>query len=190
MNEKNRGGRDKSRARTWGARVGGSSWTPRWKLERVWKMSSFVRQPRQSVLQFLQEYDNGAGNESATVRARFEKMIREIQDNVCSALEVADGGASFKDDVSSCLARGDWIIMVLQDGVIFEKVSVNVSVVYDLMPPEAYLATKPSIDIGNAKLIPIPFFAAGIIPIRKPSSSANSVSDHRMEFRRRNGQER
>ncbi|MCD7447101.1 hypothetical protein HAX54_023130 [Datura stramonium] len=114
---------------------------------------------------FLRESDEGSsGNELSkpnSVRARFEKMIREVQDSVCSALEAVDGGAKFKEDVWSRPGGGGGISRVLQDGDVFEKAGVNVSVVYGVMPPEAYRAARP-IDNGDAKPGPIPFFAAGV----------------------------
>ncbi|KAJ8534851.1 hypothetical protein K7X08_016579 [Anisodus acutangulus] len=113
---------------------------------------------------FLRESDEGSSGDdssnSNSVRARFEKMIREVQDSVCTALVAVDGGAKFKEDVWSRPGGGGGISRVLQDGDVFEKASVNVSVVYGTMPPEAYRAARP-VDNGNAKPGPIPFFAAG-----------------------------
>ena len=48
---------------------------------------------------------------------------------------------------------------MLQDGTIWEKDGVNVSVVYGLMPPDAYRAAKAD---ASTKPGPIPFFVAGI----------------------------
>lgn len=111
---------------------------------------------------FLRESDEGSsGDESNSVRARFEKMIREVQDSVCAALEDVDGGGKFKEDVWSRPGGGGGISRVLQDGNVFEKAGVNVSVVYGVMPPEAYRAARP-VDNGNTKPGPIPFFAAGV----------------------------
>ncbi|OAY82196.1 Oxygen-dependent coproporphyrinogen-III oxidase, chloroplastic [Ananas comosus] len=101
---------------------------------------------------------------ATSMSARFERMIREAQDEVCAALKAADGGAAFKEDVwlrpgsDACISR------VLYDGAVWEKAGVNVSVVYDVMPPEAYRATKGEPDAANpsAKAGPVPFFAAGI----------------------------
>jgi len=97
---------------------------------------------------------------STSVRARFEKMIREAQDTVCSALEAADGGAQFKEDVWSRPGGGGGISRVLQDGAVWEKAGVNVSVVYGVMPPDAYRAAKGA--PTDQKPGPVPFFAAGI----------------------------
>nr|GMD98635.1 oxygen-dependent coproporphyrinogen-III oxidase, chloroplastic [Ipomoea batatas] len=126
---------------------------------------------------FLRDSDNGsfsgAGNESNSVRARFEKMIREVQDSVCSALEAADGEGKFKEDVWSRPGGGGGISRVLQDGAVFEKAGVNVSVVYGNMPPEAYRAAKPSgsaADNGNVKAGHVPFFAAGISSVLHPKN--------------------
>jgi len=110
---------------------------------------------------------------ASSVRARFEKMIREAQDSVCSALEAADGGAQFKEDVWSRPGGGGGISRVLQDGAVWEKAGVNVSVVYGVMPPEAYRAAKGA--PTDQKPGPVPFFAAGISSVSSPSLSLNSI---------------
>lgn len=89
-------------------------------------------------------------------------MIREAQDSVCAAIEAVEKGSKFKEDVWSRPGGGGGISRVLQDGAVWEKAGVNVSVVYGVMPPEAYRAAKPSSDNGDVKPGPIPFFAAGI----------------------------
>ncbi|RWW30434.1 hypothetical protein GW17_00004998 [Ensete ventricosum] len=117
---------------------------------------------------FLRAADghHGAASSSASVRARFERMIREVQDEVCAAIEAADGGGKFKEDVWSRPGGGGGISRVLQDGGVWEKAGVNVSVVYGVMPPEAYRAAKGEAASGNGnssvKAGPVPFFAAGI----------------------------
>lgn len=115
---------------------------------------------------FLREADENASSSSDSIRARFEKMIREAQDSVCNAIEQADGGGKFKEDVWSRPGGGGGISRVLQDGAVWEKAGVNVSVVYGVMPPEAYRAAKPT-ENGNVKPGPIPFFAAGISSVSK-----------------------
>lgn len=102
-----------------------------------------------------------ANSSSSSVRARFEKMIREAQDTVCAAIEAADGGATFKEDVWSRPGGGGGISRVLQDGAVWEKAGVNVSVVYGVMPPEAYRAAKGAA-AADHKPGPVPFFASGI----------------------------
>lgn len=80
---------------------------------------------------------------------------------MCAAIEAADGGGKFKEDVWSRPGGGGGISRVLQDGGVWEKAGVNVSVVYGMMPPEAYRAAKGEVKDGQ-KAGPIPFFAAGI----------------------------
>ncbi|XP_075516289.1 oxygen-dependent coproporphyrinogen-III oxidase, chloroplastic-like [Primulina tabacum] len=118
---------------------------------------------------FLREADENSFNSSNSVRLRFERMIREAQDSVCSAIEALDGDGKFKEDVWSRPGGGGGISRVLQDGAVWEKAGVNVSVVYGVMPPEAYRAAKPS-DNGDVKPGPVPFFAAGISSVLHPKN--------------------
>ncbi len=71
------------------------------------------------------------------MRAKFEKVIREAQDSICSAIEEIDG-KKFHQDAWTRAGGGGGISRVLQDGNVWEKAGVNVSVVYGSMPPEAY----------------------------------------------------
>ncbi|KAJ0945656.1 putative coproporphyrinogen oxidase [Helianthus annuus] len=57
---------------------------------------------------FLRDSDGGSSVEAGSIRARFEKMIREAQDSVCAAIEAADGGAKFKEDVCVSAGWGWW----------------------------------------------------------------------------------
>jgi coproporphyrinogen III oxidase len=113
---------------------------------------------------FLRQSDDddaALSSSPSSVRSRFEKMIRDAQDRVCEAIEaVEEGGAKFKEDVWSRPGGGGGISRVLQDGAVWEKAGVNVSVVYGVMPPEAYRAAKAAAD--QTKPGPVPFFAAGI----------------------------
>lgn len=87
-------------------------------------------------------------------------MIMEVQDSVCGALEALDGTGKFKEDSWTRPGGGGGISRVLQDGAVFEKAGVNISVVYGVMPPEAYRAAKAA--ATDLKPGPVPFFAAGI----------------------------
>lgn len=104
--------------------------------------------------------------EESSARARFERMIRRVQVEVCAALEEVevDGGegARFREDAWTRPGGGGGISRVLQDGRVFEKAAVNVSVVYGVMPPDAYRAARPDAAAGGEKAGPVPFFAAGV----------------------------
>lgn len=86
------------------------------------------------------------------------------QDDICAAVEAVDG-TKFREDSWIRPGGGGGISRVLQDGNVFEKAGVNVSVVYGTMPPEAYrAATGGSSANGSVtnKAGRIPFFAAGV----------------------------
>ncbi|KAI7999694.1 hypothetical protein LOK49_LG09G02738 [Camellia lanceoleosa] len=151
-------------------------------LLRVRASSSMIEKERpesQRPLTFLRESDDELSSisdsnstpssSSSSVRARFEKMIREAQDSVCLAIEAVDGGGKFKEDVWSRPGGGGGISRVLQDGDVWEKAGVNVSVVYGVMPPEAYRAAKPA-NSSDVKPGPVPFFAAGISSVLHPKN--------------------
>ncbi|KAK6259467.1 Coproporphyrinogen III oxidase [Theobroma cacao] len=114
---------------------------------------------------FLRETD---GKDDGSIRARFQRMIMEVQDSVCGSLEALDGTGKFKEDSWTRPGGGGGISRVLQDGAVFEKAGVNISVVYGVMPPEAYRAAKAA--ATDLKPGPVPFFAAGISSVLHPKN--------------------
>ncbi|XVE78456.1 hypothetical protein DITRI_Ditri13aG0146800 [Diplodiscus trichospermus] len=114
---------------------------------------------------FLRETD---GEDDGSVRSRFQQMIMEVQDSLCGALAALDGEGKFKEDAWTRPGGGGGISRVLQDGAVFEKAGVNVSVVYGVMPPEAYRAAKAA--ASDQKAGSIPFFAAGISSVLHPKN--------------------
>jgi hypothetical protein len=108
---------------------------------------------------------------------KFEKVIREVQDDVCAAIEELDG-KKFREDSWEREGGGGGISRVLQDGNVFEKAGVNVSVVYGTMPPEAYRAATGSAEKNGAPsggAGRIPFFAAGVSSVRPTTGVASPV---------------
>lgn len=107
-----------------------------------------------------------------TMRQRFEEMIRKAQDSICEEVERLDG-SRFHEDVWVRENGGGGISRVLQDGNVFEKAGVNVSVVYGTMPPEAVKAASArgvTRDVGYAPGEKVPFFAAGISSVMHPKN--------------------
>ncbi|KAK7836067.1 coproporphyrinogen-iii oxidase 2, partial [Quercus suber] len=102
---------------------------------------------------FLHESDDhdSPSSSSSTVRSCFKKMIREALDSVCKAIEGANGGAKFKDDVWSRPGGGRGISRVLQDSVVWEKAGVNIFVVYGVMPLKAYRAATAIAEVQQEK---------------------------------------
>lgn len=107
---------------------------------------------------------SGEEGDATQMRARFEKMIRAAQNEICDAITALDG-KPFHEDAWTRPGGGGGISRVLQDGNVFEKAGVNVSVVYGQMPPEAYRAATG--EEGASKEM-IPFFAAGISSVMHP----------------------
>ena len=113
------------------------------------------------------------GKDKDTIRARFEKIIRDGQDEICNALAELDG-TPFHQDTWTRPGGGGGITRVLQDGNVFEKAGVNVSVVYGTMPAEAYrAATGGNIKIPEGGNDRVPFFAAGISSVIHPKNPMN-----------------
>ena len=108
----------------------------------------------------------GGEDDADSMRARFEKMIRAAQDEIVAAVEELDG-QKFQEDAWTRPGGGGGISRVLQDGNVFEKAGVNVSVVYGQMPPEAYRAATGE---GGGGKDMIPFFAAGISSVMHPKN--------------------
>ena len=104
-----------------------------------------------------------------TFRARFEKLIRDGQNSICAAIEAEDGEGKFQEDAWCREGGGGGVSRVMQNGKVWEKAGVGVSVVYGTMPPEAYrAATGQALATKNNAPGGVPFFAAGISSVMHP----------------------
>lgn len=76
---------------------------------------------------------------SNEIRAGMEAMVRAAQDQICVAIQQLEGagGATFRDDSWEREGGGGGRSRVLQDGAVFEKAGVGVSVVHGTLSPEA-----------------------------------------------------
>jgi hypothetical protein len=102
-------------------------------------------------------------------KVRFEKLIRDAQNSICTAVEAVDG-KPFHEDAWTREDGGGGISRVLQDGNVWEKAGVNVSVVYGSMPSSAYrAATERKMEVGS-ETSRVPFFAAGISSVMHPKN--------------------
>ncbi|XP_059178388.1 oxygen-dependent coproporphyrinogen-III oxidase-like [Physella acuta] len=113
-------------------------------------------------LQQLRENEN-------SMRVRVEALIMRVQAEFCHALEdeeIEEGGKKFQVDRWFREQGGGGISCVLQDGMVFEKAGVNVSVVMGNLPPEAIqqMRARGKKMKGNA----LKFFAAGISSVIHP----------------------
>ncbi|KAG0198136.1 Coproporphyrinogen-III oxidase [Mortierella sp. GBA30] len=102
------------------------------------------------------------------MRLRMEEFVKRIQVEITSELEKVDGEAKFKIDRWTRAEGGDGVSMVLQDGKVFEKAGVGVSVVYGMLPPAAIAQMRAQHpNIGDSKE-EMPFFATGISCVIHP----------------------
>ncbi len=71
-------------------------------------------------------------NES-TIKEKFIELIQSRQNNICRAIENADGKAFFKEDKWERPEGGGGITRVIENGNVFEKGGINTSIVYGLV---------------------------------------------------------
>lgn len=105
---------------------------------------------------------------SKDMRCRMETLIMRIQAEFCHALEELDGEKKFQVDKWMRKEGGGGITCVLQDGTVFEKAGVNVSVVCGTLPPNAVQQMR-----ARGKKLEgdsLPFFAAGVSSVIHPKN--------------------
>jgi len=89
--------------------------------------------------------------------------LKNLQDNICSALEQEDGAAKFVEDSWQREAGGGGRTRVIANGAVFEKGGVNFSQVFgDKLPPSA-TAVRPEL-AGRS------FQAAGVSLVIHPNN--------------------
>lgn len=99
------------------------------------------------------------------MKTKMELMIMKVQSDVCKALETEDGG-KFKVDRWTRKEGGGGVTCVMQNGKVFEKAGVNISVVEGHLPPSAVTQMRSrGKNLQDGKL---PFYAAGISAVIHP----------------------
>ncbi|CAK7219297.1 Coproporphyrinogen-III oxidase [Sporothrix curviconia] len=135
---------------------------------------------------------NGTINEQSPMRLRMEKFIKEQQQAIIKGLAEIEnsggvatvGGAvegkgdrplrEFRQDEWQRKEGGGGITCVLQDGVVFEKAGVGVSVVYGKLPKAGILRMRANHrnlgGAGDSDSLPesLEFFAAGLSLVVHP----------------------
>uniref|UniRef100_A0A8C7CF99 Oxygen-dependent coproporphyrinogen-III oxidase, mitochondrial n=1 Tax=Oncorhynchus kisutch TaxID=8019 RepID=A0A8C7CF99_ONCKI len=100
---------------------------------------------------------------------RMEMLIMETQAEFCRALEEVDGG-KFKVDRWERKEGGGGISCVLQDGRVFEKAGVNVSVVFGNLTEEAAKQMRSRGKVLKGKDGKLPFCAMGVSSVIHPTN--------------------
>uniref|UniRef100_A0A2D4MB35 Oxygen-dependent coproporphyrinogen-III oxidase, mitochondrial n=1 Tax=Micrurus spixii TaxID=129469 RepID=A0A2D4MB35_9SAUR len=104
------------------------------------------------------------------MRSRMELLIMETQSQVCNALTQVDRGAAFTVDHWERKEGGGGISCVLQDGEIFEKAGVNVSVVFGHLSEEAAQQMRSRGKTLKTKSGKLPFCAMGVSSVIHPKN--------------------
>lgn len=73
-------------------------------------------------------------NKLTSYKESFTAFIRQLQDEICSALEQADGKALFQEDIWHREGGGGGRTRIIQKGHVIEKGGVNISEVYGTLP--------------------------------------------------------
>ena len=85
---------------------------------------------------------------------------KEIQDEICAALEVTDGKGTFEEELWEREGGGGGRTRIIQNGNVFEKGGVNFSAVHGILP----LAMKKALNVEQDD-----FFATGISIVIHPN---------------------
>lgn len=104
------------------------------------------------------------------MKTKMELLILETQAQVCQALAQVDGGARFSVDRWERKEGGGGISCVLQDGHVFEKAGVSVSVVHGNLSEEAAKQMRSRGKILKTKDGKLPFSAMGVSSVIHPKN--------------------
>lgn len=109
-------------------------------------------------------------NDQSPMRLRMEKFIKEQQQEIIAGLAAVDG-KPFRQDEWQRKEGGGGITCILQEGNVFEKAGVGVSVVYGTLPKAAIEKMRINHkNIGGTGETPekLEFFAAGLSLVVHP----------------------
>ncbi|KAI9730940.1 MAG: Coproporphyrinogen-III oxidase [Claussenomyces sp. TS43310] len=106
---------------------------------------------------------------NSPMRLRMEEFILQQQREIVAVLEKVDG-KKFKVDKWERDAGGGGISCVLQEGNVFEKAGVNISVVYGALPKAAIAKMRADHKGIDMSVDSMQFFAAGLSMVLHPSN--------------------
>ena len=95
------------------------------------------------------------------MKESFYNFITELQDTITAALELADGSASFKEDLWKRPEGGGGRTRVLESGAVFEKGGVNISGVHGTLPK----SMQTHLNVSEAS-----FYACGLSLVLHPKN--------------------
>jgi coproporphyrinogen III oxidase len=112
--------------------------------------------------------ESGVNNDSP-MRLRMEVFVKENQKKIIAAIEQIDGN-KFLVDKWDRPNGGGGISCVLQDGNVFEKAGVNVSVVYGKLPRAAIQKMRVNHKALDPDLESLEYFASGLSIVMHPKN--------------------
>lgn len=101
------------------------------------------------------------------MRLRMEAFVKENQKKIVAAMEEIDGH-KFLVDKWERPGGGGGISCVLQDGTVFEKAGVNVSVVYGKLPRAAIQRMRVNHKALDPDVESLDYFASGLSIVMHP----------------------
>jgi coproporphyrinogen III oxidase len=111
----------------------------------------------------------GVTNDSP-MRLRMEKFVKDQQKEIVAALEKLDGTKFRRDEWTRKEGGGGGITCVLQDGNVFEKAGLGVSVVYGTLPRAAIAKMRANHKSLDADVESLDFFVAGLSMVLHPKN--------------------
>lgn len=126
---------------------------------RKFNFSKYMAEPVTDTAKLMANPDD--------MKTRMELFIMKIQTDFVKALESEENfGKKFEIDRWQRKEGGGGITCVLQDGDVFEKAGVNISVVSGTLPAAAVQQMRSrGKNLGEG---PLPFFAAGVSAVIHP----------------------
>jgi coproporphyrinogen III oxidase len=106
---------------------------------------------------------------ASPMRLRMEAFIKEYQKKIVAELEKVDG-KKFKVDQWVRPNGGGGISCVLQDGNVFEKAGVNISIVYGKLPRPAIQRMRADHKHLDPDVESLDYFAAGLSLVLHPKN--------------------
>ncbi|XP_045396375.1 oxygen-dependent coproporphyrinogen-III oxidase, mitochondrial [Lemur catta] len=104
------------------------------------------------------------------MKTKMELLILETQAQVCQALAQVDGVASFSVDRWERKEGGGGISCILQDGSVFEKAGVSISVIHGNLSAEAAKQMRSRGRILKSNDDKLPFTAMGVSSVIHPKN--------------------
>lgn len=117
----------------------------------------------------VENHESGVTDKSP-MRLRMEAMIKERQKIIVAALEKVDGKPFKVDTWERKNSGGGGISCVLQEGNVFEKAGVNISVVHGKLPRAAILKMRVDHKSLDPAVESLDFFAAGLSMVLHPKN--------------------